>query len=71
MLTDTLARIDKLRKKAMADAKFLQSAKSHELAIQQSAELPKFKSKRQLRDKKLADIYQKTNFGNNPSGTQH
>ncbi|MGF1765470.1 hypothetical protein [Aliivibrio kagoshimensis] len=71
MLADTLARVDKLRKKAMADAEFLQSAKDHEQAIQQSSATPKVNEKRQHKDKKLADIYQKSNFGNNPSGTQH
>lgn len=70
MLSETLARVDKLRKKAMADPEFIQSAKEHEHALAQQPSPPPLKKKKQTK-KKLADIYQESNFGTDPTGTQH
>ncbi|MGF1765469.1 hypothetical protein [Aliivibrio kagoshimensis] len=71
MLADTLARVDKLRKKAMADPEFIQSAKDHEHALIQPPSSPTPPPKKKKSKKKLADIYQESNFGTDPTGTQH
>ncbi|MBW3694848.1 hypothetical protein EK599_04045 [Vibrio sp. T187] len=71
MLWDTLERVNKLRKQAIEDAEFLESAQSHAQSIMsevsgQSVPKPFVKS-----PKKLSDIYECTEFSSNPSGVHH
>ncbi len=76
MLSDTIERVNRLRQQAMSDPKFQRSAKEHEQALMSqqklSNEAQAAQSRRQkAKAKTLADIYQQTEFGHNPTGVSH
>ncbi|WP_194435543.1 hypothetical protein [Vibrio fluminensis] len=74
MLWDTLDRVNRARQQAMANSKYLESAKAHQKALQEQSSTIDLKAKRKSANKvpkKLADIYQQVEFGSNPSGREH
>ncbi|WP_299691406.1 hypothetical protein [uncultured Vibrio sp.] len=71
MIWDTLERVNKLRKEAMEDSDFLDSAKIHEEWLL-SETYGQYKQRvKPKKGKKLADIYENTEFTTNPTGTKH
>lgn len=73
MLSDTIERVNRLRQQAMSDPDFRRSAKQHEKALisQQKKGSSTSKARKQTKPKTLADIYEQTDFGHNPTGVQH
>ncbi|MBY7665858.1 hypothetical protein [Vibrio anguillarum] len=73
MLWETLERVNRLRQEALANPDFVQSAQDHEETLKQVEQYfePTQRRKAAKRAKTLADIYQQTEFGENPSGVQH
>lgn len=75
MLLETLERINRLRQEAMSNPEFIEMAKEHEATLKHVEQ--EFEPKRSRRhttkhkNKSLADIYQQSDFGSNPSGIQH
>ena len=63
-LSEKLDRVNKLRKQAMADTEFIESAKAHELAIQSESQTsnPKSKSK-SSKKRRFSDVYKDISFG--------
>ncbi|MGB1281204.1 MAG: hypothetical protein ACPG5V_14690 [Vibrio cyclitrophicus] len=70
MIWDTLERVNRLRKEAMEDPEFLDSAKHHEDWINSQTQNDRGSAKKK-KAKKLADIYQDSEFSINPTGTKH
>ena len=63
-LSEKLDRVNKLRKQAMADPEFVDSAKEHELAIQSESQPHHSKSKRKPgKKRRFADVYKDITFG--------
>lgn len=68
MIWDTLERVNRLRKEAMEDPEFLDSAKMHEQWLLSETHSQSTKG---AKGKKLSDIYENTDFPINPTGTKH
>ena len=62
-LSERLAEINKLRQHAMADPEFIDSAKSHEVAIQAESDPFPPKSKPNSKKKRFASVYKDITFG--------
>ena len=71
MIWDTLERVNKLRKEAMEDSEFLDSAKMHEQWLLSETYNQPNKGAKDKKLKKLSDIYENTDFSINPTGTKH
>lgn len=74
MLWETLERVNRLRQQAMRDPEFLQSAKLHEETLQhveQYYEPRSYRSTSHKRQKTLADIFEKADFGERPEDLTH
>ncbi|MEZ8022003.1 hypothetical protein AB4559_08335 [Vibrio sp. 10N.222.51.C8] len=71
MIWDTLERVNKLRKEAMEDPEFLDSAKMHEEWLLSETHNQLNKGAKEKKPKKLSDIYENTDFPINPTGTKH
>ncbi|NAZ53637.1 hypothetical protein GL177_09750 [Vibrio toranzoniae] len=71
MIWDTLERVNKLRKEAMEDPEFLDSAKMHEQWLLSETHSQSTKGTKGKKPKKLSDIYENTDFPINPTGTKH
>ncbi|CAH7005427.1 conserved hypothetical protein [Vibrio chagasii] len=71
MIWDTLERVNKLRKEAMEDPEFLDSAKMHEEWLLSETHNQSNKGAKEKNPKKLSDIYENTDFTINPNGTKH
>ena len=71
MIWDTLERVNKLRKEAMEDPEFLDSAKMHEEWLLSETHNKTNKGAKEKKPKKLSDIYENTDFTINPNGTKH
>ncbi|MDN3698291.1 MULTISPECIES: hypothetical protein [Vibrio] len=74
MLWDTLDRVNRLRQEALANPEFVDSAKEHELALEEEQQSVETKPKRRYRVRKpkaLSDIYDHVEFASNPTGIQH
>ncbi|NVN83652.1 MULTISPECIES: hypothetical protein [unclassified Vibrio] len=71
MIWDTLERVNKLRKEAMEDPDFLDSAKMHEEWLLSETHNQSQKGVKEKKPKKLSDIYENTDFPINPTGTKH
>ncbi|WP_215403029.1 hypothetical protein [Vibrio gigantis] len=71
MIWDTLERVNKLRKEAMEDPEFLDSAKMHEEWLLSETHNQPNKGSKEKKPKKLSDIYENTDFTINPTGTKH
>jgi len=74
MLWDTVERVNKLRKQAIKDPDFMESAKSHESAVidqinQISSEY--YRDKKDRRRKAFANAYQNAHFELDPTGEKH
>lgn len=70
-LTERLEQINELRKQALSDPEFIQSAKAHEKAIQSHNTQNVTQSKTKKKQKTFADVYRETNFSVNPAGSHH
>ncbi len=73
MLSDTIERVNRLRQQALADPKFLKSAKAHEKALQDQDThyIAKRRKAKSNKERSLADIYQQAEFGQRPDSAQH
>ncbi|MEZ8808073.1 hypothetical protein AB4453_09720 [Vibrio atlanticus] len=71
MIWDTLERVNKLRKEAMEDPEFLDSAKMHEEWLLSETHNQANQGAKEKKPKKLSDIYENTDFPINPTGTKH
>ncbi|MFA0608642.1 hypothetical protein [Vibrio sp. 10N.222.49.B4] len=71
MIWDTLERVNKLRKEAMEDPEFLDSAKMHEEWLLSETHNQSNQGAKEKKPKKLSDIYENTDFPINPTGTKH
>ncbi|CAK2632940.1 hypothetical protein [Vibrio crassostreae] len=71
MIWDTLERVNKLRKEAMEDPEFLDSAKMHEQWLLSETHNQSKNGEKEKKPKKLSDIYENTEFPINPTGTKH
>ena len=71
MIWDILKRVNKLRKEAMEDPEFLDSAKMHEEWLLSETHNQYNKGTKEKKPKKLSDIYENTDFTINPNGTKH
>ncbi len=74
MIWETLERVNRLRQEALANPKFVESAKAHEKALQHELECDSSHVKARKKAKKaksLADIYQQVEFGQGQSDIQH
>lgn len=73
MLLETIERVNRLRQQALNDPKYLNSAKEHEKALQsQTHYYSQSRAKPQTRkERRLADIYQQTEFGQPSDGSTH
>ncbi|EAQ54102.1 hypothetical protein AB4516_20035 [Vibrio sp. 10N.222.54.F12] len=71
MIWDTLERVNKLRKEAMEDPEFLDSAKMHEEWLLSETHNQLNQGAKEKKPKKLSDIYENTDFPINPTGTKH
>ncbi|MFA0239496.1 MULTISPECIES: hypothetical protein [Vibrio] len=71
MIWDTLERVNKLRKEAMEDPEFLDSAKMHEEWLLSETHNQSNQGAQEKKPKKLSDIYENTDFPINPTGTKH
>ena len=71
MIWETLERVNKLRKEAMEDPDFLDSAKMHEEWILNETHQPTKRGAKPKKPKKLSVIYEHTDFTINPTGTKH
>ncbi|WP_375750493.1 hypothetical protein [Vibrio sp. HN007] len=70
-LTERLEQINELRKQALSDPEFIQSAKAHEKAIQSNHTNNSNPKRRKQKQKTFADVYRETNFSVNPAGSNH
>ncbi|NLS12623.1 hypothetical protein HGP28_06860 [Vibrio sp. SM6] len=74
MLWETLERVNRLREQAMADPNFVKAAKAHEKAIakQDNVVQPNIRRRKaKNKPRKLADIYEQTEFTHIGDHTQH
>lgn len=74
MLWETLERVNRLRQEALNNPEFIRSAKAHEKALESQEAHYVDASRRSSQSKKekaLADIYQQSDFGFDPSGSHH
>ncbi|CAH0539606.1 hypothetical protein [Vibrio marisflavi] len=74
MLWDTLERVNKLRKQAIKDADFLESAKNHESAVIEQVNHicnEYYRDKKERRRKAFANAYQNAHFELDPTGEKH
>ncbi|NOH96905.1 hypothetical protein [Vibrio sp. 99-70-13A1] len=71
MIWETLERVNKLRKAALEDPEFLDSARVHEEWILNQTNNKGGSNAEKRKEKKLSDIYEHTDFSINPSGSKH
>ena len=71
MIWDTLERVNRLRKEAMEDPEFLDSAKMHEQWLLSETHSQSTKGAKGKKPTKLSEIYENTDFPINPTGTKH
>lgn len=62
-LSEKLDRVNKLRKQALSDPEFVESAKAHKIAIQSESQSSNPKSKNKAKKKRFADVYKDITFG--------
>ncbi|MCL9781185.1 hypothetical protein M9194_07060 [Vibrio sp. S4M6] len=74
MLWDTLERVNKLRKQAITDPEFVESAKKHETAVKEQVnrtDSEYVRERKERRRKAFAQAYQSANFELYPTGRKH
>jgi len=72
MIWDTLDRVNKLRIQALQNKEFLDSAQAHADSLQaESKDQIHYSKRKSVKPKKLADIYEHTEFSTNPDGHHH
>ncbi|MCW8334314.1 hypothetical protein J4N42_07925 [Vibrio sp. SCSIO 43135] len=74
MFWETLERVNRLRQEALANPEFVDSAKEHESALKSEVESTHIALKKPIKSKKvktLAEVYEQSQFGTNPTGVQH
>ncbi len=71
MLADTIERVNRLRKQALNNPEFIRSSKEHERSIASTVNRYNHRSKKVRQLKRFDEVYGKTEFGVNPSGTLH
>lgn len=72
MIWDTLDRVNKLRIQALQNKEFLESAQAHADSLQaESKDQASCSKRKSAKPKKLADIYEHTEFSINPDGHHH
>ncbi|MDG3088521.1 hypothetical protein P7F88_21620 [Vibrio hannami] len=70
-LTERLEQINKLRKQALSDPEFIQSARAHEQAIQGHQPHYSKSARKKQKQKTFADVYRESNFSVNPADSHH